>query len=86
MTSFVASPSLSSRGATVSSMRMRSAGTRNGPKTFGSLNRPCALGPSTNASAPGNGAISARQARPAESVAPPRYAMRTRRARGTEHT
>ena len=45
----------SSRGATVSSISISAAGTRNGPKTFGSLNSPCARGPSTSRSGPGNG-------------------------------
>ena len=70
--SFVARRNRNSRGATVSSIRIRTAGTRNGPKTLGSLKRPWARGPSTKASAPGNGAISARQASAAESAAPPR--------------
>ena len=70
--SFVESRKRSRRGATVSSIRIRTAGTRNGPKTLGSLNRPCARGPSTNAEAPGKGATSARQATAADSAAPTR--------------
>ena len=69
--SFVMRRNRNRRGVTVSSIRIRTAGTRNGPKTLGSLKRPCARGPFTKASAPGNGAISAKQAAVAESAAPP---------------
>ena len=62
-----------SRGIRISSSRISAAGTRKGPKTFGSLKSPSALPIRVKTSWPGYGTIRARLERSAEMTAPTTY-------------